>query len=117
QERRVVYRTSTALNRIPERSSGPNGLPAAEMKATIFTWEFPPNIYGGAGVHAKYIATSLSKLIDVEVRTLEEGPPPDLPGLSVRRYRPSLKPLGLPDPKVAKAFEVLSFKDRKSTRL
>ena len=79
------------------------------MKATIFTWEFPPNIYGGAGVHAKYIATSLAKLIDVEVRTLEEGPPPDLPGLSVRRYRPSLKPLGVPDPKVAKAFEVLSF--------
>ena len=79
------------------------------MKATIFTWEFPPNIYGGAGVHAKYIATSLSKLIDVEVRTLEEGPPPDIPGLSVRRYRPSLKPLGVPDPKVAKALEVLSF--------
>src|SRR2546428_559787 len=79
------------------------------MKATIFTWEFPPNIYGGAGVHAKYIATSLSKLIDVEVRTLEEGPPPDIPGLSVRRYRPRLKPLGVPDPKVAKALEVLSF--------
>ena len=79
------------------------------MRATIFTWEFPPNIYGGAGVHAKYIATSLSKLIDVEVRTLEEGPPPDIPGLSVRRYRPSLKPLGVPDPKVAKALEVLSF--------
>jgi len=79
------------------------------MRATIFTWEFPPNIYGGAGVHAKYIATSLSKLIDVEVRTLEEGPPPDIPGLSVRRYRPSLKPLGVPDPKVAKALDVLSF--------
>ena len=79
------------------------------MKTTIFTWEFPPNIYGGAGVHAKYIATSLAKLIDVEVRTLEEGPTPDLPGLAVRRYRPTLKPIGLPDPKVAKALEVLSF--------
>src|SRR5438445_2654548 len=79
------------------------------MKATIFTWEFPPNIYGGAGVHAKYIATSLSKLIDVEVRTLEEGPAPDIPGLSGRRYRRSLKPLGVPDPKAAKALEVLSF--------
>jgi len=79
------------------------------MKATIFTWEFPPNIYGGAGVHAKYIATSLAKLIDVEVRTLEEGAAPDLPGLGVRRYRPTLKPIGVPDPKVAKALEVLSF--------
>ena len=62
------------------------------LKATIFTWEFPPNIYGGAGVHAKYIATSLAKLIDVEVRTLDEGPPPEIRGLKVRRYRPSLKP-------------------------
>jgi len=79
------------------------------MKATIFTWEFPPNIYGGAGVHAKYIATSLAKLIDVEVRTLEEGHAPDLPGLVVRRYRPTLKPIGVPDPKVAKALDVLSF--------
>ena len=79
------------------------------MKATIFTWEFPPNIYGGAGVHAKYIATSLAKLIDVEVRTLEEGPPPEIRGLQVRRYRPSLKPLGVPDPRAAKAFEVLTF--------
>src|SRR3989449_1235131 len=79
------------------------------MKTTIFTWEFPPNIYGGAGVHAKYIATSLAKLIDVEVRTLEEGPPPEIRGLQVRRYRPSLKPLGVPDPRAAKAFEVLTF--------
>src|SRR2546422_9873793 len=79
------------------------------MKATIFTYEFPPNIYGGAGVHAKYIALALAKLIDVEVRTLEEGPIPDLPGLAVRRYRPTLKPIGLPDPKGSKALEVLSF--------
>jgi len=79
------------------------------VKATIFTWEFPPNVYGGAGVHAKYIALALSKLIDVQVRTLEEGPPPDLPPLKVWRYRPSVKGLAAPDPKLAKAFEVLSF--------
>ena len=79
------------------------------MRTTIFTWEFPPNIYGGAGVHAKYIATSLAKLIDVEVRTLEEGPAPDLPGIRVRRYRPSLRGLSTPDPRVGKTFEVLSF--------
>src|SRR2546428_3456139 len=78
------------------------------MKATIFTYEFPPNIYGGAGVHAKYIALALAKLIDVQVRTLESGPPPDLP-LKVWRYGPSVKGLAAPDPKMAKAFEVLSF--------
>ncbi len=78
------------------------------MKATIFTYEFPPNIYGGAGVHAKYIALALAKLIDVQVRTLESGPPPDLP-LKVWRYGPSVNGLAAPDPKMAKAFEVLSF--------
>ncbi len=106
-------RTATGVSTDPSRTTGTfigrkrGSRPA--MKATIFTWEFPPNIYGGAGVHAKYIATSLAKLIDVEVRTLEEGPPPDLLGLAVRRYRPTLKPIGIPDPKVAKAFDVLSF--------
>jgi len=78
------------------------------MKATIFTYEFPPNIYGGAGVHAKYIALALSKHIDVHVRTLESGPPPDLP-IKVWRYRPSVRALAAPDPKMAKAFDVLSF--------
>ena len=78
------------------------------MKATIFTYEFPPNVYGGAGVHAKYISLALSKLIEVQVRTLDSGPPPDLP-LKVWRYGPSVKGLAAPDPKMAKAFEILSF--------
>ena len=83
-------------------------IPRPTMKATIFTYEFPPNIYGGAGVHAKYIALALSKRIEVHVRTLESGAPPDLP-LRVWRYRPSVRALAAPDPKMAKAFDVLSF--------
>ncbi len=79
------------------------------MKATILTWEFPPNVYGGAGVHARNIAAALAKRIAVEVRTRAEGPPPEIPGLTVRRYRPTLAPLGAPDPRAAKAFEALSF--------
>lgn len=38
------------------------------MKALLFTNEFPPHIYGGAGVHVDYLTRELSKLIDVEVR-------------------------------------------------
>lgn len=78
------------------------------MKATVLTWEYPPNIYGGAGVHAKYITMALARRIDVEVRTLDEGPPVDVSGVHVRRYRPSLRGLGSPDPRVAKALDVLS---------
>ncbi|HEY5539313.1 MAG TPA: glycogen synthase [Thermoplasmata archaeon] len=79
------------------------------MKVAIFTWEFPPNIYGGAGVHAKYIATALSRLVEVQVRTFDTGPPPEIPSLKVWRYRPSVHGLAAPDPKLAKAWEVLSF--------
>ena len=38
------------------------------MKALFLTNEYPPYIYGGAGVHVDYLSRELSKLIDVEVR-------------------------------------------------
>ena len=38
------------------------------MKALFFTREFPPYVYGGAGVHVEYLAGELSKLMDVDVR-------------------------------------------------
>jgi starch synthase len=38
------------------------------MKALYLTNEFPPHIYGGAGVHVDYLTREMSKLIDVEVR-------------------------------------------------
>ncbi len=37
------------------------------MKALFLTREFPPYVYGGAGVHVEYLAEELSKLISVEV--------------------------------------------------
>lgn len=38
------------------------------MKAALFTNEFPPNIYGGAGIHIDFMSRELKKKIDVEVR-------------------------------------------------
>ena len=38
------------------------------MKALFYTREFPPYVYGGAGVHVEYLADELSKLIEMEVR-------------------------------------------------
>ncbi len=38
------------------------------MKSLIYTNEFPPHIYGGAGVHVDYLTRELAKLIDVDVR-------------------------------------------------
>lgn len=38
------------------------------MKIALFTNEFPPNIYGGAGVHIDFLSQELSKLGQLEVR-------------------------------------------------
>ena len=39
------------------------------MKVLFYTREFPPYVYGGAGVHVEYLAAELAKLMDVEVRS------------------------------------------------
>lgn len=38
------------------------------MNIALFTNEFPPNIYGGAGVHIDFLSHELKKLAKVEVR-------------------------------------------------
>ncbi|HEY6154989.1 MAG TPA: glycogen synthase [Candidatus Udaeobacter sp.] len=38
------------------------------MKALFLTNEYPPNIYGGAGVHVGYLSRELAKMMSVEVR-------------------------------------------------
>jgi alpha-maltose-1-phosphate synthase len=38
------------------------------VKALFLTNEYPPHVYGGAGVHVEYLSRELSKLSDVEVR-------------------------------------------------
>ena len=38
------------------------------MKALLLTNEYPPHIYGGAGVHVEYLSRELAKLMPVEVR-------------------------------------------------
>lgn len=42
------------------------------MKISLFTNEYPPNIYGGAGVHVDYLSKFLAELVEVEVRTFGE---------------------------------------------
>jgi len=38
------------------------------MKALFLTNEYPPNVYGGAGVHVDYLSRELAHLMDVDVR-------------------------------------------------
>ena len=42
------------------------------MRALLLTNEFPPNIYGGAGVHVEYLSRELAARIPVEVRSFHD---------------------------------------------
>lgn len=42
------------------------------MKSLILTNEYPPHIYGGAGIHVKYLSRELAHLCQVEVRCFGE---------------------------------------------
>jgi alpha-maltose-1-phosphate synthase len=44
------------------------------MKVVVMTREYPPNVYGGAGVHVEHLTQELARLIEVEVRRF--GPAP-----------------------------------------
>lgn len=38
------------------------------MRVGLITREYPPNVYGGAGVHVEYLSRELARKIEVEVR-------------------------------------------------
>jgi len=54
-------------------------------KVALFTNEYPPNVYGGAGVHVEYLSQALAKKLAVEVRSFGEQRIAD-GNLSVRGY-------------------------------
>ena len=55
------------------------------MRVGLLTREYPPEVYGGAGVHVEYLARQLSRLVDVEVHCF--GKPREDP-LVARAYQP-----------------------------
>ncbi|HVE16752.1 MAG TPA: glycogen synthase [Chthoniobacterales bacterium] len=47
------------------------------MKTLLLTNEYPPTIYGGAGVHVDYLSRGLARFIDVEVRAFGDQDVPE----------------------------------------
>ncbi|UWE09588.1 glycogen synthase [Actinacidiphila bryophytorum] len=45
------------------------------MKVGLLTREYPPDVYGGAGVHVEFLARELRELIDVDVHAWGDAPP------------------------------------------
>ena len=55
------------------------------MQVLLLTNEYPPHVYGGAGVHVEYLTRELRRLIGVDVRSFA-GEPMDEAGLRVEAY-------------------------------
>ncbi|MFE5187883.1 glycogen synthase [Streptomyces sp. NPDC056628] len=53
------------------------------MRVGLLTREYPPDVYGGAGVHVEFLARELRELVDLEVHCWGEGRT-----VGVRRHRP-----------------------------
>ena len=67
------------------------------MNALIYTNEYPPYNYGGAGVHVEYLTRELSKLpdLDVDVRAFGDQDDPGYP-LKVKGYPVEAAAFGAP---------------------
>ncbi|GAB2481629.1 glycogen synthase [Promicromonospora xylanilytica] len=57
----------------PERAPVPGRRPGSDLRVDLLTREFPPHVYGGAGVHVAELATVLAQHADVRVRCFD-GP-------------------------------------------
>ena len=78
------------------------------MRVGLMTREYPPNVYGGAGVHVEYLSRELAKRIEVEVHCWGEQRSDD-GNLSVRGGQPWSNITSGPPGKYKTALETLSL--------
>ena len=45
----------------------PSSMSEARLRVALLTREYPPEVYGGAGVHVEYLARELDRLVDLTV--------------------------------------------------
>jgi len=77
------------------------------MKVLLLTREFPPHIYGGAGVVVRELAAALRRIASVEVRCFGDQSI-DEPGYRVRGYEPWPRVKREGEERYATALETLS---------
>ncbi|HJT64105.1 MAG TPA: glycogen synthase [Candidatus Limnocylindria bacterium] len=58
------------------------------MRVVMLTNEFPPSVYGGAGVHVAELANALRRQVELDVRTFGDQAS-DEPGWRIRGYAPT----------------------------
>ncbi len=78
------------------------------MRVGLMTREYPPNVYGGAGVHVEYLAKELARKIEVEVHcwgsqnstepNLEvrgDEPPPEITADTTQKFKAAVDAFAL----------------------
>jgi len=78
------------------------------MRVGLITREYPPNVYGGAGVHVEYLARELARKIEVEVycwgtQREDQGnlhvrgdvPPPEITGDTQAKFKAAVDAFAL----------------------
>jgi len=78
------------------------------MRVGLLTREYPPNVYGGAGVHVEYLSRELARKIEVEVHcwgtqkedlgnlhVRGEEPPPEVTAGSTEKFKAALDTFAL----------------------
>jgi glycogen synthase len=103
--RRALSMPAQVLNRPPLFKQEERIVPEIS-KVALFTNEYPPNIYGGAGVHAEYLSRELSRLVPVEVRCFG-GQNIDDPQLRVKGYAPWAEAKQNTDPRFGGALDAM----------
>jgi glycogen synthase len=76
------------------------------FQALLLTNEYPPSVYGGAGVHVGELARELRRRIALDIRTFGEHRE-EAPGYRVRGYPPAHE-LGSADPRARGAWAAVS---------
>jgi starch synthase len=82
------------------------------MRIGLMTREYPPYVYGGAGVHVEYLSRELAKTTEVDVYAWGETPdptPPATPNLTVHFQQPWDAITSGTDAKFKGALEALSL--------
>lgn len=60
----------------------------ATLRVALLTREFPPEVYGGAGVHAAYLSRELARIVDLDVHCF--GAPRDATGVTAHQAWPDV---------------------------
>ena len=82
------------------------------MRIGLMTREYPPYVYGGAGVHVEYLSRELARTTEVDVYAWGEAPdptPPATPNLTVHFQQPWDAISSGTDAKFKGALEALSL--------